>query len=261
MPPAHPTDHQQHMTRVHSSSATIAGELVYCVGDVHGCYGLLKLLLSKIVRDCGSRAGSRKPILIFCGDYVDKGPDSAKVLETVGWLKRHAMVETHFLMGNHERAMLDYIEDPVGEYKWLEFGGFNTLNSYGVEGPSVTASAWEHVQARDNLLNRMPASHVATLKNLELIVGIGDYAFVHAGVKPKRRLEKQRPDDLLWIRDEFLEWTGSYSKIIVHGHTWKDDQVQIATQRIGVDTGAYKTNVLSAIRIEDREIEIIQARN
>ncbi|AUW58903.1 metallophosphoesterase [Sphingobium sp. SCG-1] len=253
-------DQGEHAENLHRNSASVAGELVYCIGDIHGCYDLLKLLLGKIVGDLAHRSPAQRPILIFCGNYVDKGPASSKVLETVCWLKRYAPFETHLLMGDHERAMLNYIEDPQSASDWLEQGGSNTLDSYGVPHSVAMASVLDQVRARDDLLHRMPASHLAALKNLEQIIGIGDYAFVHAGVRPQVRLDRQSLDDLTGIGSEFLDWTGRFDKIIVHGHAWKDDQVQFARHRIGVDTGAYETGVLSAVRIEDEAVEIIQAR-
>lgn len=252
----HDRDPGERAESLHRNSASVAGERVYCIGDVHGCYDLLKLLLSKIVADC---AGGQRPILIFCGNYVGRGPDSAKVLESVCWLKRYAMFETHLLMGDQERAMLDYIENPQTASGWLEDGGRSTLDSYGVPHSGPMASALDQARARDDLLHRMPASHLAVLKSLELMVGIGDYAFVHAGVRPNRRLERQAVGDLLGIGDAFTSWRGRFDKIIVHGHTWKDDQVQFSAYRIGVDTGACETGVLSAVRIEDHRVEVIQA--
>lgn len=239
--------------------ASVKGELVYGIGDIHGCYNLLKALLSQIIVDSQMRSDGRRPILIFCGDYVDRGPDSAKVLEAVGWLKRYGSFESHLLMGNHERAMLDFIADPIGAAAWLDFGGKATLLSYGVNCPSAGAAPGIMRKARDDLLHHMPASHLVTLNELEMMLCLGDYAFVHAGVKPRIRLEKQTSDDLLWIRHEFLEWPGKFEKIIVHGHTWHDAQVQVLDHRIGVDTGAYKSGVLSAVRIEDGMVEVLQA--
>lgn len=241
------------------NAASVEGELVYSVGDIHGRYDLLKALLSQIILDSQMRSDGRRPILIFCGDYVDRGPDSAKVLEAVGWLKRYGTFETHLLMGNHERAMLDFIADPIEAAAWLDFGGNATLLSYGVDCPSSSAAAGDVKKARDDLLHHMPASHLVTLNDLEMILCIGDYAFVHAGVKPKTRLKKQTSDDLLWIRSEFLEWPSKFEKIIVHGHTWRDAQVQLLDHRIGLDTGAYETGVLSAVRLEDGMVEVLQA--
>lgn len=234
------------------------GELVYAIGDIHGCYDLLKALLAKIAADCGPRAKGRRPILVFLGDYVDRGPQSAQVVEALIWLKRRPDLDVRLLKGNHEQAMLDFIEAPERAAGWLQFGGRETLQSYGVLPPQGDPVAM--VQARDELMAAMPAAHLRLLERLELMLGIGDYAFVHAGVRPGVSLADQEENDLLWIRQAFLEAPGPFEKIIVHGHTWLDERVQRHDHRIGVDTGAYATGVLTALRLDGEACEALQVR-
>ena len=235
------------------------GELVYAIGDIHGCYAPLKELLAQVVCDCAERARGRRPILVFLGDYIDRGPQSDAVLEAMVWLKRRSDAELHLLKGNHEQALLRFLDEPEGAAGWLRFGGEETLVSYGVMPPSLEEGLAGLVRARDDLLQRMPAAHLKLLQSLELMVEVGDYAFVHAGVRPGAGLAAQTEDDLLWIRGGFLDHEGPHEKVIVHGHTWLGDQPQLYGHRIGVDTGCYATGVLTAVRIEDDGVAVLQA--
>lgn len=240
-------------------AALTGGELIYAIGDVHGCYDLMKDLLAAIAADSAGRARGRRPILIFLGDYVDRGPQSAKVMDALVWLRRRTDLEIHFLKGNHEQALLAFLDEPERGGPWLGFGGAETLLSYGVLPPGAEQGPDAYVRARDELLERMPAAHLRILQQLELIVTVGDYAFVHAGVRPGQALEAQEENDLLWIRRGFVDQPGPFGKVIVHGHTWLGERPQVVEHRLGLDTGAYATGVLTAARLEDGEIEILQA--
>jgi serine/threonine protein phosphatase 1 len=242
-----------------SAAGRVGGELVYAIGDVHGCYELLRDVLASLASDYGARAGGRRPILIFLGDYVDRGPHSARVMEALVWLQRRGDLEVHFLKGNHEQALLEFLDAPDRGGPWIGFGGAETLLSYGVAPPPADAPPEVYAQARDELLERMPASHLRLLQQLELMVVIGDYAFVHAGIRPGTPLEAQEETDLLWIRRGFVDQPGPFGKVIVHGHTWLSEQPQLSEHRLGLDTGAYATGVLTAARIEDGEFEVLQA--
>lgn len=237
-----------------------AGELIYAIGDVHGCYEPMKQLLATIARDYADRAFGRTPILVFLGDYVDRGPKSAQVLEALVWLRRRGEVELHLLKGNHEQALMAFIDEPATGADWLRFGGADTLASYGVQPPDPAIEGQAGlVRARDELLERMPASHLKLLQDLELMVTVGDYAFVHAGVRPGVALAAQSEDDLLWIRKGFVDAPGPFGGVIVHGHTWKGSEPEILDHRLGLDTGCYATGVLTALRLEDGEVEVMQA--
>jgi serine/threonine protein phosphatase 1 len=238
----------------------VGGRLVYAIGDIHGCDGLLTDLLARIAADMAGRARNGRPVLIFCGDYVDRGPHSPKVLDTLVRLQRRADVELHLLKGNHEQAMLDFIDMPDRNASWVEFGGAQTLVAYGVAAPVPGQAPRDCLRARDDLMERMPASHLRLLQGLELMVQIGDYAFVHAGVRPGTPLDRQVEDDLLWIRQGFIDAPGPFDRIIVHGHSWKSDQPVLLDHRMGIDTGAYATGVLTALRLENDAFEILQAR-
>ncbi len=236
------------------------GQLIYAIGDIHGCYDQLRRLLGQIAGDAEVHARGRTATLIFCGDYVDRGPASRQVLDAMCWLKRRRPFHVQFLKGNHEQVMLDYMVAPVRARDWLRFGGAETLQSYGVVPPTDDDDPEAHLVARDDLLERLPVAHLRFLEDLELMVGVGDYAFVHAGVRPGVALAKQVEEDLLWIRDDFIENEAPHDRIIVHGHTWESDQPQVRPHRIGIDTGAYETGVLTALRIEDDSVAALVAR-
>lgn len=230
------------------------GQLVYAVGDIHGRYDLLQRILRRIVADAAIQANGRRPVLVFCGDYIDRGPASAEVLAALAWLRRRPDYETHLLIGNHEQAMLRYLADPESGRPWVGFGGAETLAAYGVAAPDVVDDTEAHVEARDRLLDAMPASHLDLLQSLETLVTIGDYAFCHAGARPGRPLAEQTVQDLLWIRGPFLDSTKPFEKMIVHGHSWDGPEPVVRSNRIGIDTGAYETGVLTCIRIEDGRV-------
>jgi serine/threonine protein phosphatase 1 len=238
----------------------VDGRLIYVIGDVHGCYELLKDLLARLAADIEERAGARCPELIFLGDYVDRGPDSSKVLDALIWLQRRADLDVRLLKGNHEQALLEFFDAPDLGGPWIDYGGAQTLESYEIDAPPPGADPPAYARARDDLLDKMPASHLRLLQGLELMILAGDYAFVHAGIRPGAPLDRQAEEDLLWIRQDFLDAPGPFDKIIVHGHTWTSDQPVLLPHRIGVDTGAYATGVLTALRLEDHDFGILQAR-
>jgi serine/threonine protein phosphatase 1 len=239
---------------------SVDGQLLYAIGDIHGCYDQLRRLLTEIAGDAERHARGREAILIFCGDYVDRGPASRQVLEALCWLKRRQPFRLEFLKGNHEQVMLDYMADPARTTAWLRFGGAETLLSYGVTPPAPDDPPPAHIAARDDLLERLPVAHLHFLEELDLMVGVGDYVFVHAGVRPGVPLEEQNERDLLWIREDFLDAEASHDRIIVHGHTWQSDAPQVEPHRIGIDTGAYETGVLTALRIEDGSVKAMAVR-
>jgi serine/threonine protein phosphatase 1 len=241
-----------------SAEGGTEGQRVYAVGDVHGLFDLLQALLEAIAAD----AAGRPHLLVFAGDYIDRGPDSARVLERLVGLRRARGEGVLLLKGNHEQALLRFLDDPAGGRAWIErFGGAATLGSYGLAVPPAGVTAAELVDLRDALLDDMPAAHLRLLQDLDLMVVLGDYAFVHAGVGLDGGLAEQTEDDLLWARKDFLARERAFEKIIVHGHTWAGEAPQLLDHRIGVDTGAYETGVLTAVSIEDAERGVVQARD
>ena len=224
---------------------------VYAVGDIHGEAGLLRALFDRIVADSAGLPAAETH-LVFLGDYIDRGPDSRGVVELLSrWSQAEA--NCYFLRGNHEDALLDIIagnEDDLSG--WLRFGGRETLASYGI---SERAVAMGGPFLRAEFAEKVPEHHLAFLTGLELKVELGDYLFVHAGIRPDVALDQQDDRDLMWIRREFLGFTGHHPKMIVHGHTISGE-VELHHNRIGVDTGAYASGKLSAVVLEgdDRRI-------
>jgi serine/threonine protein phosphatase 1 len=243
-----------------SCAFSTEGELIYAVGDIHGRYDLLKAALAGVARDSAEQARGRLPTLIFLGDYIDRGPDSAKVVQALVWLQRRGQFALRLLKGNHEQGLLAFLEDPERNAVWLGFGGAQTLAAYGVTPPEAGAGPEALARARDALLDQMPASHLQLLGELELMAVVGDYAFVHAGVRPDRALASQTEAELLWIRRGFVDAPGPFEKVIVHGHTWLGDQPQVSEHRIGLDTGAYATGVLTVARFDEGTRELFQVR-
>ena len=233
------------------------GRLVYAVGDVHGRLDALTPLVADIRADAARHRGKGPPLLVMLGDYVDRGPESAGVIELILKLSADPALEVCALMGNHEAALLAFLDDPAGAAAWLDHGGGSTLASYGVQPPArVGDQGWS--EARDALIAALPAAHLNFLRGLKLMTVAGDYAFVHAGVRPGVPLDRQADQDLLWIRQPFLDAPGPFEKVIVHGHT-PAEEPQILPHRLGVDTGAYATGVLTAARLQGEAQGLLQA--
>ncbi len=234
-----------------------AGRRVYAVGDVHGRADLLERLLDDLDRDVDRGGFEGRPILVFLGDYVDRGFQSKGVIDLL-LAPRLSRYETYFLKGNHEAAMLQFMDDAGIGPRWAEYGGVETLVSYKVQPPRGRTNIDEWERASAELNEAMPEAHKHLLRNLDLSVRIGDYLFVHAGVRPGVALDQQTERDLLWIREEFLQDRNPHEAVIVHGHTpttipFKD------SRRIGIDTGAYLSGKLTAVRLEGDQVEFITA--
>jgi len=238
-----------------SSACVPQGRRVYAVGDIHGRADLLTKLLDELRSDAKVGEYEGRPILIFLGDYVDRGFQSKDVISI---LLGNAVspFETYFLKGNHEQAMLQFLGDPAIGPRWAEYGGAETLVSYGVQPPRTRTSLDEWAQASADLQEALPSEHLYFLKSLELSVRVGDYVFVHAGVRPGVPLDQQKEHDLLWIREDFLNDRRNLGAVIVHGHTpitrpYRDGR------RISLDTGAYLSGKLTAARFEHDAVEFI----
>ena len=251
-------------TRAHHPAPSTDGRLIYAVGDVHGRLDVLGPLLNDILQDAvaaeaQAQASAPRPLLVFLGDYVDRGPDSKGVIDLILEMRAMGRFEVRALKGNHEEALLGFLDDPAFGATWIEHGGGPTLASYGVQPPAQRTDLDAWARARDALADLLPADHRRFYEGLELMVTQGDYAFVHAGVRPGVPLARQAERDLLWIRQDFLEARGRFEKVIVHGHTPLEEP-QLLPARLGLDTGAYATGILTAVRLEGEEQRILQAR-
>jgi serine/threonine protein phosphatase 1 len=192
------------------------GVRVYAVGDIHGRGDVLVRLMDAIAADVAANP-CPEIVEVFLGDYVDRGMQSQMIIEML-----HTTTPLHHarvcLMGNHEEAMLNFIDDPKQLRQWGNMGGYATLASYGMGIPAaMTPDAL--VEVRDELVKRMPPAHLAFLRGLQLRHQEGDYLFVHAGIDPRRPLEKQSREHLLWIRKPFLEYEAYHERYVVHGHS------------------------------------------
>ncbi|QKP78856.1 serine/threonine protein phosphatase [Methyloligella sp. GL2] len=200
-------------------------------------------LLSKIDNDIkGNVQDPEMAHLVFLGDYVDRGTDSKAVLDL---LTSDLPAPATFLAGNHEQTLLRFLLEPEIVDQWRYFGGLETLTSYGVDVKEVRIGRG-FAAARDAFVERLPQSHLRFFQHLQPSAESGEYFFCHAGVRPGVPLDRQDPRDLMWIREEFLNFDGPFEKTIVHGHT-PGEEVYIGRHRINVDTGAYATRKLSAI--------------
>ncbi|MBB4379912.1 serine/threonine protein phosphatase 1 [Bradyrhizobium sp. Rc3b] len=221
------------------------GVRVYAIGDVHGRADLLQSLLTVIDVDL-ARSAPERAIQVFLGDYVDRGPDSRGVLDLL--IERSKTHETVCLKGNHEIFLLEVLKDPARLQEWRHYGGLLTLVSYGIT-PTMNPSAEQQVELIEGLQRALPPEHLAFLQQLPSSFTCGDFFFVHAGVKPGVPLERQKDEDLLWIREEFLASEERFGKYIVHGHT-PVSAPDIRPNRINIDTGAYATGNLTLLTIQ-----------
>jgi len=222
-----------------------AGCRVYAVGDIHGRLDLLQKLWAMIEAD--AEGAPLHKVVIFVGDYVDRGRDSKGVIEFLIHAKLKGG-EVICLRGNHDQSVLDFMADANFYRSWRKFGAPETLVSYGVTPPLFDDEAGFE-RARAEFAQKCPSEHVRFLQSLRYSHIIGDYFFAHAGVRPGIPLDEQDAQDLLWIRDDFLAHRESFGKVVVFGHT-PQETVTRRTNRIGIDTGAYATGCLSAVVLE-----------
>ena len=225
------------------------GRRVYAIGDIHGRDDLFAALMELIRADNVAR-GPAEVTVVLLGDLVDRGPQSAEVVERAIRLKDE-FPDTRLLIGNHEECFLAALTGDVRRLRYfMRIGGEATVRSYWKDEESFVEASFEDIA--EQLPGKVPAEHVQFLGSGDDVVEIGDYIFVHAGIRPGVPIEKQSLGDLRWIREEFLDDDRDHGAIIVHGHTICDN-VDEWPNRIGIDTGAYKSGVLTAIALEGRD--------
>jgi len=237
------------------------GVLCYAIGDVHGRADLFTALVRTLRADSAHwRAETgKKPLLVLLGDYVDRGPDSKLVIQTAIDLQRGTDFEVVALRGNHDQYLIDFLADGTEASDWLDYGGATTLLSYGLRPPSTRTDREAWRDAGVELATLMPPDHIEFLRETRLSATVGDYVFVHAGVRPGRSLAEQDQEDLLSIRRTFLKSDDPLpGKAVVFGHT-PFERVFLRPGKIGIDTGAYATNLLTAARFRDDRVRFIQA--
>lgn len=232
------------------------GTVVWAVGDIHGRLDLLGPLMAAVMADARTSQAQRK-IVVFLGDYVDRGPASRGVIDLLIRLAKVAGIEWRFLKGNHEEIMLRFLDDPSVGSRWCTYGGDAALASWSLKAPSIAhrKEGWAHLS--DELNHALTPPERSFLNALESQVVIGDYVFVHAGFRPGVALADQSDSDRLWIRSEFLDSAVEFDKVVVHGHT-PVEYVHHDRRRIAVDTKAYSSGILTAIRLEGAGRSLLQ---
>lgn len=230
-------------------SSVPEGVRIYAIGDIHGRADLLAPMLSQIEIDIALRPISR-PIVVFLGDYIDRGPSSKAVLDLL--TNNEFSFETVFLKGNHEAFLIKFLDNSEILNDWRQCGGLETLISFGIK-PPINPAPHERAQLARSLGNALTTTHRRFLEALKLTFVCGDFVFVHAGLRPLAPIQNQEEDDLLWIRDDFLNWDKDFEKIVVHGHT-PVREPDIRANRINIDTGAFATGRLTCMTIEGSEI-------
>ncbi len=207
-----------------SKRTASTGPATYVVGDIHGCLGPLKQLLRKI-------EPRREDEVVFIGDYIDRGLHSREVVDALLALPYRCV----FLMGNHERMLLDYLDGADEDGLFLLNGGEATLKSYGGDAANI------------------PPGHLAFFRGLRMYYETADYLFVHAGVRPNLPMGAQKPEDLVWIRQEFFRFIGRYPKPVIFGHT-PLRRVLNQPDRIGIDTGCVYGGKLTCLKLPERTL-------
>jgi serine/threonine protein phosphatase 1 len=225
------------------------GIRIYAISDIHGCADLLQQMFTVIDRDL-STIGSMRAIHVFLGDYIDRGPESCRTIDLL--IERGRKHESVFLKGNHEAFLFDVLKDPSQLQNWKQYGGLQTLTSYGLR-PSLNPDSAEQSELIKQLAVTIPPHQRRFFNSLRLRFVCGDFFFVHAGVKPGVALAKQQEHDLLWIREEFLASDERFGKYIVHGHT-PVREPEIRFNRANIDTGAYATGNLTLLTIQGESL-------
>jgi len=223
------------------------GTCLFAVGDIHGRIDLLQTLERRIVDEALRRQAPRN-VVIYLGDYVDRGRHSRAVIEHLLSQPPPGFESVH-LKGNHEDFMLRFLDDVALGPNWLTYGGMETLASYGVEPPYPHADLADLERARRALGAALPPTHRAFLDGLRLSHQEGGYVFVHAGLKPGVALAEQRAEDMLWIRESFLNSTADFGAVVVHGHTIVPEPT-VRPNRIGIDTGAFVSGRLTCLVVQ-----------
>lgn len=233
--------------------------ITYAIGDIHGRLDLLEKLMAKIIED--NKNNNELANIVFVGDYIDRGPYSKGVIDYILNLNKQkqdlGFANIITLRGNHEAALLEFLKNPDFGSSWIAYGAAACFISYGVKPPTISANKedWENIA---NLFrNAMPNEHLEFYQSLDYYYMSGDYLFVHAGILPNKAIEYQDNDVMLSIREPFLSSNEDFGFRVVHGHT-PSEQPIIKANRIGIDTGAYATNILSAVKININSISIMQ---
>jgi serine/threonine protein phosphatase 1 len=228
------------------------GMVLYAVGDIHGRSDCLKRAHDLIDRDVAERSARDRALEIYIGDYVDRGPDSKGVIDLL--VARSLSASAVFLRGNHEIVMESFLRGRTPFEDWRRLGGLETILSYGVDARALLEKGG--VRPRD-LAEKVPIGRLRFISLLKSAYTAGGYCFVHAGLRPGVAIERQSMEDLAWIRDDFLNFAGKFGFVVVHGHT-PATGVELLSNRINIDTGAYMTNRLTVLRIDSEGASVLE---
>lgn len=241
-------------------AAVPPGTRVYAVGDCHGCADLLHALHAAILEDSARAdaegAGAARRVVVYLGDYVDRGPDSRGILDLLIEAPLPDFEAVH-LLGNHELFMCRFLDGEDVAAVWMINGGVATLRSYGLDVAKLTGTGEDTGELRRALADALPEAHCAFLRDLAPSHVEGDYFFVHAGIRPGLPLEHQHEEDMLWIREPFLGSDADHGKVVVHGHT-PTAEPDVRANRIGIDTGACYGGRLTALALEGDTRRFVQ---
>ena len=239
--------------RVRGRRPSLPADLrIYAIGDIHGRLDLLNELLARISSDIALRPTAR-PLYVFLGDYIDRGSASRETIDRL--IEHGATHECVFLKGNHELIAIKCLSDRGLFDQWLRLGGLETLVSYGVPAETL-ASGKQIAELQSAFHSALPQAHFRFFRDLKNSFECGDFFFAHAGVRPNVELSRQKENDLLWIRGEFLSSKDDFGKIIVHGHT-PTREIEVGPNRINIDTGAFATGRLSCLVLEGEALSVI----
>jgi serine/threonine protein phosphatase 1 len=230
------------------------GHVVYAIGDIHGCLDQLKQL-ELLIADDAAGLGQRPRTIVVLGDFIDRGPHSAQVIEHLIAPPPPGFNRV-VLRGNHEQALLSFLKHPMRNQSWLLMGGLETLASYNVPVNVGTTTIRQSKNLALSALASIPEAHLDFIRNLPVTLTWGRYLFVHAGLRPGVPVERQRISDLIGIRGTFTASSANHDKIVVHGHalTLKPEH---RGNRIGVDIGAYANGALAAVRLNGVAVDFL----
>ncbi|MEM9140485.1 MAG: metallophosphoesterase [Pseudomonadota bacterium] len=233
--------------------------LVYAIGDIHGRADLLEALVEKILNDAlihQNRNGAEHPAeVVFIGDVIDRGPNTSAVLEFMTAIAEWPEIEPIFILGNHEEMLLSFLKDPVRGKRWMRYGGYETLLSYNL---ALSGDVFEEdmlIRIAGELKQAM-AVHLALLETFVPVHRNGNLYFVHAGANPAVSMDAQQQQDLVWGNDAFLRTPRRDGNWVIHGHTVVE-KPSVKGGRIAIDTGAYLTGALTAVKVSASEISFL----